>query len=111
MVEGVPIKALSFDAKLIIMDEPTSAITDREVAQLFSIIARLRDENRGIIYISHKMDEIFQISDRITVFRDGEKIGTDHANDTTMDNMITMMVGRPISEGENYGRGKQFELG
>ncbi len=91
-------KALSFDAKLIIMDEPTSAITDKEVAQLFKLIERLRSEGRGIIYISHKMDEIFQISDRITVFRDGEKVGTDHANDTTMDRMITMMVGRPINE-------------
>ena len=91
-------KALSFNAKLIIMDEPTSAITEREVAQLFKMIDRLRDEGRGIIYISHKMDEIFQIADRITVFRDGEKVGTDRANDTTMDRMITMMVGRSIDE-------------
>lgn len=91
-------KALSFNAKLIIMDEPTSAITDREVAQLFRLINRLRDEGRGIIYISHKMDEIFQIADRITVFRDGERVGTDRANETTMDRMITMMVGRPIDE-------------
>ncbi len=91
-------KALSFNAKLIIMDEPTSAITDREVTQLFKLINRLRDEGRGIVYISHKMDEIFQISDRITVFRDGERVGTDRSNDTTMDRMITMMVGRPIDE-------------
>ncbi len=91
-------KALSFNAKLIIMDEPTSAITDREVTQLFKLINRLRDEGRGIVYISHKMDEIFQISDRITVFRDGERVGTDRSNETTMDRMITMMVGRPIDE-------------
>ncbi|MCD8350234.1 MAG: sugar ABC transporter ATP-binding protein [Planctomycetaceae bacterium] len=91
-------KALSFDAKLIIMDEPTSAITDREVTQLFKLIERLKSEGRGIVYISHKMDEIFQIADRITVFRDGERVGTDRANDTTMDRMITMMVGRPIDE-------------
>ena len=91
-------KALSCKAKLIIMDEPTSALTEKEVAQLFKIINQLRAEGKGIIYISHKMDEIFQISDRITVFRDGEKVGTDRANDTTMDRMITMMVGRPISE-------------
>ncbi|MCC8166186.1 MAG: sugar ABC transporter ATP-binding protein [Planctomycetes bacterium] len=91
-------KALSFNAKLIIMDEPTSAITDREVTKLFKLINRLRDEGRGIVYISHKMDEIFQISDRITVFRDGERVGTDRSNETTMDRMITMMVGRPIDE-------------
>ncbi len=91
-------KALSFNARLIIMDEPTSAITDREVAQLFKLIARLRSEGRGIIYISHKMDEIFQIADRITVFRDGEKVGTDLANDSDMNRLITMMVGRPIAE-------------
>ncbi len=91
-------KAISFNAKLIIMDEPTSALTDREVTQLFKIINKLRAEGKGIIYISHKMDEIFQISDRITVFRDGENVGTDHSNDTTMDRMITMMVGRPVSE-------------
>ena len=91
-------KAISCNAKLIIMDEPTSALTDKEVTQLFKIINKLRNEGKGIVYISHKMDEIFQISDRITVFRDGEKVGTDRANDTTMDRMITMMVGRPISE-------------
>lgn len=91
-------KAISYDAKLIVMDEPTSALTDREVSQLFKIINRLRDEGRGIVYISHKMDEIFQISDRITVFRDGERVGSDRANETTMDRMVTMMVGRPVSE-------------
>lgn len=91
-------KAISWNARLIIMDEPTSALTEREVTQLFKIITKLRGEGKGIIYISHKMDEIFQIADRITVFRDGEKVGTDHANNTTMDRMITMMVGRPVSE-------------
>ncbi len=91
-------KAISCNAKLIIMDEPTSALTDREVTQLFKIINKLRGEGKGIVYISHKMDEIFQISDRITVFRDGQKVGTDHSNETTMDRMITMMVGRPVSE-------------
>ena len=91
-------KAISFNAKLIVMDEPTSALTDREVAQLFKIINKLRDEGKGIVYISHKMDEIFQIADRITVFRDGERVGTDRANETTLDRMITMMVGRPVSE-------------
>ncbi|MCC8116868.1 MAG: sugar ABC transporter ATP-binding protein, partial [Planctomycetes bacterium] len=91
-------KALSFNAKLIIMDEPTSAITDREVTQLFKLINRLRADGRGIVYISEKMDAMFQISDRITVFRDGERVGTDRSNETTMDRMITMMVGRPIDE-------------
>ncbi len=91
-------KAISYNAELIIMDEPTSALTEREVAQLFKIIRKLKNEGKGIIYISHKMGEIFQIADRITVFRDGECVGTDNAADTGMDRLITMMVGRPVNE-------------
>ncbi|MDR1378467.1 MAG: sugar ABC transporter ATP-binding protein [Synergistaceae bacterium] len=91
-------KAISYNAALIIMDEPTSALAESEVAQLFKIINRLRDEGKGIVYISHKMDEIFKIADRITVLRDGEYVGTDNAANTTMDRMITMMVGRSVSD-------------
>lgn len=89
-------KAISYDSKIIIMDEPTSAITDKEVEQLFEIIAYLKKENVGIIYISHKMEEIVRIADRITVLRDGELIATSPAAEVTIDDIITKMVGREI---------------
>jgi inositol transport system ATP-binding protein len=69
-------KAISYDSSLIIMDEPTSAITTREVEHLFRMIHNLREKGVSIIYITHKMDEVFQISDDITVFRDGRHIAT-----------------------------------
>lgn len=90
--------AVSHNADLIIMDEPTSAITEKEVEQLFSIIASLKKKGVTIIYISHKMDEIFRISDDITVFRDGQYIGTQAASDLTQDTLIQMMVGREIKQ-------------
>lgn len=91
-------KAVSYDAKLIIMDEPTSALTDGEVEQLFKIMRKLKSEGRGIIYISHKLDEIYAICDTITVFRDGELIGTKPASEMKMDEMIKMMVGRKVED-------------
>lgn len=91
-------KAISYDAKLIIMDEPTSSLTDREISRLFNIISRLKKQNVAVIYISHKMDEIYRISDRITVFRDGATIGTRAAGDLPMNDMIGMMVGREVDE-------------
>ena len=78
-------KAISYDAKLIIMDEPTSALTDREIDQLFKIIFKLKSEGRSIIYTSHKLDEIFKIADTITVFRDGDFIGSKPSKDMSMD--------------------------
>ena len=75
-------KAISYDASLIIMDEPTSAITEREVAHLFSIIRSLKAKGVTIIYITHKMDEVFQIADDITVLRDGKHIATVSASQT-----------------------------
>lgn len=92
------VKAISISAKVIVMDEPTSAITDREVETLFTQIRRLKSENVAIIYISHKMDEIFQICDTITVLRDGHFIGTDAAANMTNEQLIRMMVGRDITE-------------
>ena len=68
------VKAIAFDAKVIIMDEPTSAITDREVEQLFQVIEKLKNQGKAIVYISHKMDEIFRIADVITIMRDGKHI-------------------------------------
>lgn len=92
------IKAISLSAKVVIMDEPTSAITDKEVTTLFDQIEKLRAANVAIIYISHKMDEIFRIADRITVLRDGQHICTDEAKNLTHDQIIHMMVGREITE-------------
>ncbi|WNS78780.1 sugar ABC transporter ATP-binding protein [Domibacillus sp. DTU_2020_1001157_1_SI_ALB_TIR_016] len=91
------VKALSYDAEVIIMDEPTSAIADREVERLFAIIDQLKKQGKAIIYISHKMDEIFKISDDITVFRDGHHIATKPAKELDYDSLITMMVGRELT--------------
>lgn len=91
-------KALSLKSEIIIMDEPTSAISEKESEKLFTIIRRLKAEGKGIIYISHRMEEIFKISDRITVMRDGGYIGTVDAKDVTTDDIIKMMVGRDVSE-------------
>lgn len=90
-------KAISNNAKVIIMDEPTSAISDKEVATLFTIIRDLKQKGVAIIYISHKMDEIFEISDTITVLRDGKYIATKSASDLDRNTLISLMVGREIS--------------
>jgi ABC-type sugar transport system ATPase subunit len=92
------IKAISLDAKIVIMDEPTSAITFKEVETLFEQIRKLKTQEVGIVYISHKMEEISQIADRITVLRDGKWIGTDDAQNYNHDKIIQMMVGREIKE-------------
>jgi len=91
-------KAVSYDSKLIIMDEPTSALTDKEVKQLFSIMRKLKDQGKSIIYISHKLDEIYEITDRVTVYRDGEYIGSELTGELPVDRMINMMVGRDVDE-------------
>lgn len=96
MVEIV--KAISYHSSIVIMDEPTSALTDSEVEDLFEIIADLKSRGVAIIYISHKMEEIFRISDDISVFRDGEYITTDKAENLTQDKVIELMVGREITE-------------
>ncbi|MDO4320979.1 MAG: sugar ABC transporter ATP-binding protein [Lachnospiraceae bacterium] len=90
-------KAIAFDAEVIIMDEPTSAITDREVEQLFRMIKLLKGQNKSVIYISHKLDEIFQICDQITVMRDGCLIDSKPASELNQEKMIHMMVGRELS--------------
>nr|WP_325214689.1 sugar ABC transporter ATP-binding protein [uncultured Oscillibacter sp.] len=116
-------KAVSYNSKVVIMDEPTSALTESEVEHLFQIIADLKKRNVAIIYISHKMDEIFQISDDITVYRDGEYVASDRAENLDVDKVISLMVGRemdnifpkvecPIGETilkvENLSSGKAF---
>jgi inositol transport system ATP-binding protein len=90
-------KAISYDSTLIIMDEPTSAITDREVAQLFQMIRSLTAKGVAVIYITHKMDEVFRIADDVTVFRDGRHIATVPASETNKDKLIAMMVGRELT--------------
>ncbi len=89
-------KATTFNAKIIIMDEPTSAITDKEVKLLFNIIKQLKEQNKTIIYISHKLEEVFKISDHITVLRDGCLIDSIEANKTTSKELIKLMVGRDL---------------
>lgn len=91
-------KAISRDAKIIIFDEPTAALTDSEIDKLFTIIRDLKAKNMGIIYITHRMDEIKVITDRLTVMRDGEYVGTKYSDDCTKQDIINMMVGRVIYE-------------
>ncbi|MCB1252789.1 MAG: sugar ABC transporter ATP-binding protein [Austwickia sp.] len=91
-------KAISYDARLIIMDEPTSAITEREVAHLHEMIRKLTERNVAIIYITHKMDEVFKISDYVTIFRDGQLIKTLPAAELDRDKLITLMVGRELTQ-------------
>ncbi|MEI3606462.1 sugar ABC transporter ATP-binding protein [Pseudogracilibacillus sp. SE30717A] len=89
-------KALSFNAKILVMDEPTAALTETEIEMLFAIINRLRKDGVGIIYISHRMEELKLISDRITVLRDGQYIDTLVTKDTEMSKVISLMVGREL---------------
>ena len=90
-------KAVSYDAKIIVFDEPTSSLTEVEVEHLFRIINMLRDKGCGIIYISHKMEEILRISDDVTIMRDGQYVATREAKDLTMEEIIKLMVGRELT--------------
>jgi ribose transport system ATP-binding protein len=90
-------KALSFSSRVLIMDEPTAALNEAEIAELFAIIAKLKSEGVGVVYISHKMDEIKRIADRVTVMRDGEFVGTVPAATTPIETIISMMVGRILT--------------
>ncbi len=92
------VKAVSFDANIIIFDEPTASLSEEETKTLFKIINDLRDKGVGMVYISHRMGEIKEISDRVTVMRDGEYVGTKNTKDVTVDEIISMMVGRTIYE-------------
>ena len=91
-------KALSKDSKIIIMDEPTTALTDVETDNLFKVINKLKSDNISIVYISHRIKEIFQICDRITVLRDGKYIGEVLTKDISEEDLISMMVGRKLEE-------------
>ena len=89
-------KALSSQAKIIVMDEPTSTLTNLEVEKLFEIIKELKEQNIGVIYISHRLDEIYEVADRVMVLRDGLHIGSDKVEKISRKKLIEMMVGRPM---------------
>ena len=91
-------KAVSYDSDVLIMDEPTSALTEREVEHLFRIIRTLKAQGKGIVYITHKMNELFEIADEVSVFRDGKFVGEHAAADVTRDDIIQLMVGREITQ-------------
>ncbi|MFM1701463.1 galactose/methyl galactoside ABC transporter ATP-binding protein MglA [Aeromonas salmonicida] len=91
-------KAFSYDAKIVIMDEPTSSLTEKEVNHLFKIINKLKEKGCGIVYISHKMEEIFQLCDEITILRDGQWVATQPLKGMNMDQIIGMMVGRELTQ-------------
>ncbi len=116
-------KALAFNTKLIVMDEPTSSISDTEIDRLLNIIRELKADGVSVIFISHKLDEVLAIADRITVLRDGEVVGVLEAKGCTEDNIIQMMIGREITnifpkmetqlgdtvfEVKNFSQGKRF---
>lgn len=90
-------KAVSYDSKILVLDEPTSSLTEKEVAHLFKIMEKLKARGVGIIYISHKMEEILQISDEVTIMRDGQWIATKKAKELDIDTIIKLMVGRDLS--------------
>jgi len=91
-------KALSHDARILVLDEPTAALTESEVETLFDILKKLIAKGVGMVYISHKLDEVFRMSDRITVLRDGRTVATSYASDVTKDGVIAAMVGREVGE-------------
>jgi rhamnose transport system ATP-binding protein len=90
-------KAAGAEARIVIMDEPTASLTGREVERLFGVIARLREQGVGIIYISHRLEEVFSVADRITVLRDGETVATVTPSEVTAAQLIRLMVGREVS--------------
>ncbi|HEY5585137.1 MAG TPA: sugar ABC transporter ATP-binding protein [Ruminiclostridium sp.] len=101
-------KALTFDSKILILDEPTASLTQREVDALFEIIRKLRTNGVGIVYISHRLEEIFEVCDRVTVIRDGKYISTKNVNETNKDALVADMVGRSMN---NYYPKTETEIG
>ena len=91
-------RALSVNARILIMDEPTSALTLNEVAELFQIVRRLREKGTAIVFISHRLEELFEIADRVTVLRDGAYVDTRSMDGVTQDELIRMMVGRTVND-------------
>jgi len=104
-------KAIAFDAKIIVMDEPTSSLTEDEVKKLFVIIRQLKSEGRGVVFISHKLSEIAEIGDRITIMKDGSQMGTFQVAELTTDDMIRMMVGREIKGTYQHTPEEHYQFG
>lgn len=104
-------KSIAFHAKVIVMDEPTSSLTDDEVQKLFTIIRQLKAEGKGVVFISHKLSEIIEIGDRITIMKDGGYVGTYQVADLTTDDMIRLMVGREIKSTFQHAPEEHFQLG
>lgn len=104
-------KALLTKAKLIIMDEPTSSLTEKETRKLFQIIKELKAKNIAVIFISHKLEEVFEVTDRIVVLRDGKRVGELETSSATRDSLVSLMVGRRFSrffQAETSRRGQRF---
>ncbi len=93
-------KALASESKILIMDEPTASLTNAEVDYLFSVVRRLKNAGKGIVFISHKLGEIMEIGDRVSVLKDGSYVGTKEISEVTQDDLVTMMVGRQVAK--NY---------
>jgi len=91
-------KALAIDAHILIMDEPSAVLPSRDLDRLFDVVRVLRDEGRGIIYISHRLNEIFELADRVTVLKDGKTMGTKNVSETNHDDLVRLMVGRELAE-------------
>jgi len=100
-------KALSIEADLIAMDEPTSSLTDKETEILFDVMKRLREQGVAIIFITHRLEEVFEVSDRITILRDGHHISTSHTADLSQSKVVQMMVGRELGEMYPYSETEQ----
>ena len=90
--------ALSYNSNIVIMDEPTASLSHHEIQELYGLVRRLRDEGKAILFISHKFDEIFEICDRYTVFRDGQFVGSGMITDVSQDDLVAMMVGRTVNQ-------------
>lgn len=91
-------KAISMDSKILVLDEPSAALTDKEIQQLFEIVRNLQSKGVGMVYISHRMEELEEICERVTIIRDGKYIGTRNYKDITVDELVNMIVGRPLED-------------
>ena len=102
-------KALASDSKVLVMDEPTASLTNEEVNHLFSVVRQLKEEGKGIVFITHKMNEIIELGDRVTVLKDGAYVGTRNVSDVTIDDLVAMMVGRTVKHNYQHEEDHDFE--
>lgn len=102
-------RAVSRDCRILVLDEPTSSLDGKEVQQLFEIIQRLKERGIGIIFISHRLDEVFEICSAVTILRDGTYIGTYQTSDLSRESLVTMMVGRKVEEGNRYRGAREYK--